>query len=418
MSSIIRNIKGTRDILSNEAVLWQFIESKIHIFFKKYGFSEIKTPTFENTDLFIRSIGNQTDIVSKEMYSWIDQGGNKLTLKPEVTASVIRAFIQHNLGKKNPINKLYYIDSLFRRERPQKGRYRQFKQFGLEVIGSSFPEQDAEVIAIAYNFYKSLGIDDLVLKVNSIGSKETRKIYKKKLFNYLQPHKNKLTKISQKRLETNPLRILDTKIDFEIDIIKDAPRIIDCLDKDEKNHFDETLNFLDNLNINYINDHNLVRGLDYYSRTVFEIQSKKIGAQDALCGGGRYDYLIEDLGGVSTPAIGFAAGIERLILAINIKEKELIQRPDIYIISIIKEALQESFKVAEALRLNNNLTVIIDTLRRSLKAQMKEANKLNVKHVIIIGDEELKNNKVIIKNMDSGNQESIPFKQIESYFKK
>ena len=356
MPTIIKNIKGTKDILSNEAILWQFIESKIHSFFKKYGFSEIKTPAFENTDLFIRSIGNQTDIVSKEMYSWTDQGGNKLTLKPEVTASVVRAYIQHNLGRKNPINKLYYIDSLFRRERPQKGRFRQFEQFGIEVIGSSFPEQDAEVIAIAYNFYKSLGIDELILKVNSIGSKETRKNYKKKLYNYLQPYKNKLTTISQKRLETNPLRILDTKVDFEIDIIKDAPHIVDSLDKNEKRHFDETLSFLDNLNIKYIIDYNLVRGLDYYSKTVFEIQSNKLGAQDALCGGGRYDYLIEELGGKSSPAIGFAAGIERLILALDIPDEKFIQQPDIYIISLGEEATKYSFTIAESLRENKNLT--------------------------------------------------------------
>jgi len=418
MSTIIRNIKGTKDVLLNETLIWQFIESKIHSFLKKYGFHEIKTPAFENTNLFIRSIGEQTDIVAKEMYSWTDQGGNHLTLKPEVTASVARAYIQHSLGKKNPLNKLYYIDSLFRRERPQKGRYRQFHQFGIEVIGSPFPEQDAEVIALAYNFYNFLGVNELVLKVNSIGSKETRITYRKKLHDYLLPYKNKLTKVSQKRLITNPLRILDTKVDFEIEIINKAPHIVDCLSKDDKKHFDQTLNFLDNLNIKYILDHNLVRGLDYYSRTVFEIQSNQLGAQDALCGGGRYDYLIEDLGGKSTPAIGFAAGIERLILALNVKDETLIQRPDIYIITIGEDALQYSLNIAELLRINKEFIVITDTLRRSIKAQMKEANKLNVKYAIIIGDDELKNNQATIKNMDSGKQENIPFDQIEPYFNK
>ena len=214
MTRILNNIKGTKDILSHESPMWQFLESEIHLFFQKFGFSEIRTPAFEYTNLFIRSIGDETDIVSKEMYSWVDQGGNNLTLKPEVTASVARAYIQHNLGRKFAINKLYYIDNLFRRERPQKGRYRQFKQFGVEVIGSEYPEQDAEVISSAYLFYQSLGLKSLNLKLNSIGSQKAREKYKEELHNYLVPYKNKLSKVSQNRLKTNPLRILDTKIDL------------------------------------------------------------------------------------------------------------------------------------------------------------------------------------------------------------
>ena len=317
MSELLKNIKGTRDVLFDENNIWQYLESYIHKFLNKYGFSQIRTPLFENTNLFSRSIGLQTDIVSKEMYSWTDQGGNNLTLKPEVTASVVRAYIQHNLGKKYPINKLYYIDTLFRRERPQKGRYRQFNQFGVEAIGSEHPEQDAEIIALAYNFYKSLNIENLTLKINSIGSTDVRNQYKIALKEYLMPYKNKLSALSQKRLETNPLRILDTKIDFEIEIINNAPHIIDFLNKEDKEHFSKVLSLLDSLSIKYDIDHKLVRGLDYYCRTVFEIQSTKLGSQDALCGGGRYDYLIEELGGKPTPAIGFAAGIERLILSLN-----------------------------------------------------------------------------------------------------
>ena len=417
MSELLKNIKGTRDVLFDENNIWQYLESYIHQFLNKYGFSQIRTPLFENTNLFSRSIGLQTDIVSKEMYSWTDQGGNNLTLKPEVTASVVRAYIQHNLGKKYPINKLYYIDTLFRRERPQKGRYRQFNQFGVEAIGSEHPEQDAEIIALAYNFYKSLNIENLTLKINSIGSTDVRNQYKIALKKYLIPYKNKLSALSQKRLETNPLRILDTKIDFEIEIINNAPHIIDFLNKEDKEHFSKVLSLLDSLSIKYDIDHKLVRGLDYYCRTVFEIQSTKLGSQDALCGGGRYDYLIEELGGQPTPAIGFAAGIERLILSLNQEKLSILKRPNIYIINTEEKNLELSIKITESLR-NNNLIVINDTLRRSLKSQMKDANRLNVLYTIIIGEDEIKSNKATIKNMDKGTQDKVSFDKINSYFLK
>tara|TARA_Y100001968_G_scaffold332668_1_gene391735 strand:+ start:1194 stop:2450 length:1257 start_codon:yes stop_codon:yes gene_type:complete len=417
MSELLKNIKGTRDVLFDENNIWQYLESYIHKFLNKYGFSQIRTPLFENTNLFSRSIGLQTDIVSKEMYSWTDQGGNNLTLKPEVTASVVRAYIQHNLGKKYPINKLYYIDTLFRRERPQKGRYRQFNQFGVEAIGSEHPEQDAEIIALAYNFYKSLNIENLTLKINSIGSADVRNQYKIALKEYLMPYKNKLSALSQKRLETNPLRILDTKIDFEIEIINNAPHIIDFLNKEDKEHFSKVLSLLDSLSIKYDIDHKLVRGLDYYCRTVFEIQSTKLGSQDSLCGGGRYDYLIEDLGGKPTPAIGFAAGIERLILSLNQEKLSIFKRPNIYIINTEEKNLELSIKITESLR-NNNLIVLNDTLRRSLKSQMKDANRLNVLYTIIIGEDEIKSNKATIKNMDKGTQDKVSFDKINSYFLK
>ena len=417
MTRILNNIKGTKDILSHESPMWQFLESEIHLFFQKFGFSEIRTPAFEYTNLFIRSIGDETDIVSKEMYSWVDQGGNNLTLKPEVTASVARAYIQHNLGRKFAINKLYYIDNLFRRERPQKGRYRQFKQFGVEVIGSEYPEQDAEVISSAYLFYQSLGIKSLNLKLNSIGSQKAREKYKEELHNYLVPYKNKLSKVSQNRLKTNPLRILDTKIDFEIEILKNAPHIINFINKEDKQHFNAILEILDKLKIQYTIDYNLVRGLDYYCKTVFEIQNDSLGSQDALCGGGRYDYLIEELGGKSAPAIGFAAGLERLILALNNENVKEVKSPDIFMIVLGDEAIKTSFNLANQLR-KNNLIVIMETLRRSLKSQMKEANKLGSKFAVIIGDDEIKNQKAIIKNMETGNQSDVSFNKINLYFKK
>mgnify|MGYP001270971278 CR=1 FL=1 len=414
---MIKNIKGTKDILPDETPIWQYVENQIHLFFKQFGYSEIRTPKFEDTTLFNRSIGEDTDIVSKEMYSWVDQGGNNLTLKPEVTASVARSLIQHKLAHINKINKLYYIDSLFRRERPQKGRFRQFEQFGIEAIGSDHPEQDVEVISMAYYFYEKIGIENLQLKINSIGSQETRKIYKKALYEFLSDSKESLSDVSKKRLSTNPMRILDTKIDFEIEIIKNAPKIIDFLNPRDKEHFDTILNYLDQLNIKYEIDHLLVRGLDYYSRTVFEIQSDLLGSQSALCGGGRYDYLIEELGGKSTPAIGFAAGLERLIISLNKALSIPNNNPDIYIVSIGSKAIEYAVKLAQNLRFQNNLIVVTDTLRQSLKAQMKEANKLKAHHTIIIGDDEIDKKKLIIKNMDSGNQDEIDFEKVESYFK-
>ena len=352
------------------------------------------------------------------MYSWTDQGGNNLTLKPEVTASVVRSFIQHNLGKINSINKLYYIDSLFRRERPQKGRFRQFEQFGIEALGSNYPEIDAEIISMAYYLYDSFNIKSLKLKINSIGSKNTRLNYKKELKDYLINYKNDLSSISQNRLNSNPLRILDTKIDFEKEIIKDAPKIINYLDSDDKSHFEELLMLLDTMNIQYEIDHNLVRGLDYYTKTVFEIHSDILGSQAALCGGGRYDYLVEELGGDPTPAIGFAAGMERLILSLDAQKNDIFKKPFIYFITLGNGAIKASAKIINSLRIKQNLTVISNSLRKNLKSQMKEANKLNVSYVIILGDDEIKNNSAIIKNMDSGNQESVKLKNIEDFFKK
>ena len=416
MKTVLRNIKGTRDILTDETSVWLYLENYIHNFFKKFGYKEIRTPSFENTELFLRSIGNDTDIVSKEMYSWIDQGDNNLTLRPELTAPVVRSFIQHQLGKQAKSHKLYYLGSLYRRERPQKGRFRQFNQFGIEAFGSQFPEQDAEIISIAYQLYNSLNIKDLELKINSIGSKESRIKYKQALQKYLLQYKHKLTETSKKRLAQNPLRILDTKIDFEIDIIKNAPKIFDFLDNEDKQHFQKVLNILESMKIPYVLDDYLVRGLDYYSRTVFEIQSNSIGSQRALCGGGRYDYLVQELGGDNTPAIGFAAGFERLIMAMNINQESIFKSPDIYIIAMGENAIKFSFNTANELRSKKDLIVITDTLRRSLKSQMKDANRLKVKFAIIIGDNELSDNTVSIKNMSTGKQKNIPIDGIVNYF--
>ncbi len=416
MKEFIRNIKGTKDILPEESSIWIYLENYIHQFFAKFGYKKILLPSFENTDLFLRSIGKETDIVSKEMYSWIDQGNNNLTLRPELTASVVRAYIQHQLGKQQKNHKLYYIGSSYRRERPQKGRFRQFKQFGIEAFGSEFPEQDAEIISIAYLLYDSLGIKNLNLRINSIGSRESRLEYIKKLKEYFSKYENELTSTSKQRLIANPLRILDTKVDFEIELVKTAPKIIDYISDDDKQHFEEMMIILDNLNIPYIIDDYLVRGLDYYSRTVFEIQTNSLGSQNALCGGGRYDYLVEELGGNHTPAIGFAAGLERLILAMDNTNHQFICNPDIYIISMGDKALKKSFKIANDLRITKDLIVINDTLKRSLKAQIKDANRLKARYSIIIGEEEINKNIVSIKNMETGNQEELSIDKIIDYF--
>lgn len=404
---MIRSVKGTHDILPDQTWRWRKVESALHNFMQKYGYQEIRTPAFEKTELFARGIGEETDIVSKEMYSWIDQGGENLTLKPELTAPVVRAFIQHNLGNQSAVNRLYYMDALFRRERPQKGRTRQFHQFGAEVFGSEHPEADAEIIAISYNFFKTLGINNLILKLNSIGSEECRQNFRNELRSYLKPFLSDLTETSQNRFKNNPLRILDTKIEHEKEIIKNTPEISSFLTDDDKSHFEEVKSLLSDLSIPFTIDSQMVRGLDYYTRTTYEITSNALGAQDALCGGGRYDKLVETLGGKPTPAVGFAAGIERLLLALESKTSKLNDEPlQIYIIGIIESARSVCQVLAQELR-DQEFSVATDLLRRSLKSLLREANRNNVKIAIIIGDDELVNNTVQVKNMETGEQTTI-----------
>jgi histidyl-tRNA synthetase len=406
----IRAIKGTQDILPEESIKWQSLEDQIRKITSHYGYKEIRTAAFEKTKLFSRSVGEETDIVSKEMYSWTDQGGEDLTLKPELTASVARAFIQHNLGRINPINKLYYIDALFRRERPQKGRYRQFHQFGVETFGSEHPEIDAEVIALAISIFKSLGLEGLKLNLNSIGSPECRINYRAALQKFLKPHFSELTETSQKRFNDNPLRILDTKASHEIKILEDAPNISDYLTNEDQTHFNEVIEYLDILKIEYKLMPRLVRGLDYYTRTTFEITSSNLGAQNAICGGGRYDGLTEMLGGKPTPGIGFAAGMERVLLSMKSKQSNK-NKVQIYIVSLGEKTRATVIKLAQDLR-NQSLNTEFDLLRRSLKAQLKEANKMNVKYAIIIGDKELESNQLEVKDFLTGNQQKVELNKI------
>jgi len=412
-----RSIKGTYDILPNDADSWQRVETCVREFITRAGYSEIRTPAFEKTELFTRSVGEDSDVVSKEMYSWTDQGGTDITLKPEYTASVIRSYIQHNLGAKSPLTKLYYLDNLFRRERPQKGRYRQFRQYGIEAIGSPHPEQDAEVITIAYELLVELGIKDITLKLNSIGSSECRNEYRQALKDFLQPHLDKLSETSRKRFDSNPMRILDTKIDFEIVLLQDAPTITSFLTLDDANHFDEVQIYLEALDVPFTLDTALVRGLDYYNRTTFEIISSKLGAQDALCGGGRYDKLAETLGGKQIPAVGFAAGLERILIAMDeVDTDQKIQADKIYLIGLGDAVRPTMLKILGEAR-KAGLIMEFDSLRRSIKSQMREANKIGASLAIIIGDKELKDKSVQIKDLKNGQQESIPIDSIISYIK-
>ena len=401
----IQSIKGTKDILPDQSHGWQALKVIIRSTMNNYGYKEIRTPAFERTELFSRGVGEETDIVSKEMYSWTDQGGEKLTLKPDLTAPVVRAFIQHNLREQSPINKLYYIDTLFRRERPQKGRYRQFHQFGIEAFGSENPEIDAEVIAVALAVLNNLGLEGLTLKLNSIGSPECRTLYRQAIRSYLKPYFNDLSEISQRRFDKNPLRILDTKIPHEIEILNDIPNVSDSWTPEDKAHFEELKSLLDAMDIQYSLAPRLVRGLDYYTRTTFEITSSALGAQDALCGGGRYDGLVKTLGGKATPGIGFAAGMERILLAMGNFDSN-INNTQLYIVGLGDTVRPVVVKLAEDLR-QNNIRTNFDPLRRSLKAQMREANKADARYAILIGDQELESGEVELKDLSTGDQEKI-----------
>lgn len=409
----IRSIKGTQDILPDQSHRWQALEATIRNTMDRYGYEEIRTPAFERTELFARGVGEETDIVSKEMYSWTDQGGENLTLKPELTAPVARAFIQHNMGGQSPTNKLYYMDALFRRERPQKGRYRQFHQFGVEAFGSEHPEIDAEVIALAMAVFNGIGLSGLSLKLNSIGSPQCRGDYRDALRDFLTPHLNALSETSQNRFENNPLRILDTKAPHEIEILKDAPNISDCWTEEDKSHFEAVCSLLDAMGISYDLTPNLVRGLDYYTRTTFEITSTALGAQDAICGGGRYDGLVETLGGKSTPGIGFAAGMERILLAMD-DDASTAHDTHIYIVGLGDAVRPTVVQLAESLR-QSGKAVEFDVLRRSMKAQMREANKAGAKYAIIMGDQELEAGQAEVKDLSIGDQQKVALNQLTDH---
>ncbi len=410
---MISKPKGTLDFLPADAFKRLHIEDKLRRIASLFNYKEIRTPAFEKTELFRRGIGEETDIVSKEMYSFND---NEFTLKPEMTAPVIRAYIENSLYNVSPVQKLYYISNMFRHERPQAGRYREFSQFGAEVIGSGDYAADVDLISLGTSFLSDFGLKNLKIKINNIGNLDERRTYIADLKKYLEDYKNHLSSESHKRLFTNPLRILDSKDGKDIEIVKNAPVIFDYLGPDNKSHFGNVLKGLESMGIQYEIDYKLVRGLDYYTSTTFEIASDDLGAQNAVLGGGRYDMLVQQLGGKATPAIGFACGLERLTLVLEANKYEFPEpgNPKIYLVSAGEEAKKKVIVIANELRMKG-IFCETDLLNRSIKAQMKDANRLNAGYVCVIGDDELRSGAVKIKNMAGGDETEIALDNIVNF---
>ncbi|UCH66613.1 MAG: histidine--tRNA ligase [Ignavibacterium sp.] len=416
---MIKAIKGTKDLLPVDSPRWKHLESIVEKVFKTFNYKEIRTPVFEETSLFARGIGEDTDIVGKEMYTFFDMGNTSLTLKPEMTASVVRAYNEHSLGSLQPVTKLYYIASMFRQERPQAGRLRQFNQFGAEAIGSSSPLLDVEMIQMSYNIVTDLGLKDLTIKINSLGVPKSRENYKNLLREYLNDKQHDLSEDSRKRFDTNILRIFDSKSTGDQKILKDAPKLMDHLDDESRADFEIVKEQLEKSHISYEVDPALVRGLDYYTKLTFEIISSSVGAQNALCGGGRYDLLIETLGGKPTPATGFAAGIERILLACENEKSFTVpdESLDIYIVRLDKTLESVVMQFADKLR-KQNLSVDFDYLQRSVKAQMREANKMNAKFTLFVGGDEYEQEMTRLKNMESGKEEKISLNELDKLVSK
>ena len=408
--------RGTQDILPEESYKWQFIEQRLYDIVKAYNYQEIRTPVFEATELFVRGVGGSTDIVNKEMYTFKDKGDRSLTLRPEGTASVARSYIenkmQHNVEQ--PI-KLFYIAPMFRYERKQKGRYRQFVQFGVEAIGVEDPLIDVEVISMLMNIYKSFGLKSLNLKINSIGDMESRGKYNEALVDHFSPRIGEFCEDCQSRIHTNPMRILDCKKDRDHELVKTAPRMYDYLNDESKAYFEAVKSKLEDLNIEFEVDYNLVRGLDYYTHTAFELMSNAegFGAITTLCGGGRYNGLLEMLDGPSETGIGFALSIERLLLAL---EAEGIEIPndkglDLYICTMNDPARSVAASLLHKLR-ERYISADMDYENRKLKAQMKDADRKNARHTIVLGEDELNSESVDLKNMDTGEVSRVSFDEI------
>ncbi|UOR12214.1 histidine--tRNA ligase [Halobacillus amylolyticus] len=415
----MRAPRGTQDILPGTSEKWQYVEQRLIDLSRRYNYKEIRTPIFEHTELFQRGVGDSTDIVQKEMYTFTDRGDRSITLRPEGTASVVRAFVQNKLfGLANQPTKLFYIGPMFRYERPQQGRMRQFVQFGVEALGSNDPAVDAEVMALAMNAYQELGLTSLKLVLNSLGDQESREAHKSALVSHFEPHRDELCSDCQLRLEQNPLRVLDCKKDKDHSAMTTAPSILEYLNDESKSYFKAVQNHLQAMNIDYVIDANLVRGLDYYNHTAFEIMSdaEGFGAITTLSGGGRYNGLVEDIGGPETSGIGFAMSLERLLMAL---EAEGVKLPiedslDCYIVAMGEEAEQEAVRLTQLLR-SNGIQTDKDYLQKKMKGQFKSADRLKAKYVIVLGERELEQNAATVKNMASGEQTELPLDEITGY---
>lgn len=397
MAKSIQSIRGMHDVLPDDSYRWQAFETVICQLMAAYGYREIRMPLVESTDLFCRSIGEVTDIVEKEMYTFEDRNGDRLTLRPEGTASCVRAGIQHGLLH-NQVQRLWYSGPMFRHERPQKGRYRQFHQFGAEVYGIDTPDIDAELILISARLWQKLGLKGVRLELNTLGSNEARAVYKQVLVDYLNGHRDQLDEDSLRRLETNPLRVLDSKNPAMKEMLDQAPALIDHLDDESKQQFDKLRSSLDEVGISYTINPRLVRGLDYYCKTVFEWVTDELGAQGTICAGGRYDGLVEQLGGKATPAIGFALGMERILALLESQQKQPLQTVDVYMILIGAASEIRGLQISENIRdAVPGVKMITHCGGGSVKSQMKKADKSGAAIALIIAEDELENEQVTVK---------------------
>ncbi len=417
MALVTKAIKGTQDTLPAQSIKIQHLEKSALAIAANHGYSEIRTPVFEHTELFQRGVGDTTDVVQKEMYTFEDKGGRSITLRPEGTAGVIRSYLEHGLFNEPQPQKMCYVVSCYRYEKPQAGRLREFHQFGLECVGTAAPASDAEVISVANELFSFLGVRNLQLEINSIGCPKCRTEYRKALQAYFADYTDELCETCLGRLDKNPMRILDCKSPVCSKIAENAPTVLDYLCDDCREHFESVKKYLDAMSIEYVINPKIVRGLDYYTRTVFEFVSKDIGAQGTVCGGGRYDGLVEELGGSPTPALGFAIGLERLMLLLEAQNIEFPKKEtcDLYIATMGEAASLKAAGFATNLR-REGFHVQFDVVGRSLKAQMKFANKIGAKFTVVIGDSEIENNLVNLKNMENGDVTEVSLDDLEDNF--
>lgn len=407
---LIKAVRGTKDIFGDDGVKYDYITRTAQEFFSNYGYSMIKTPIFEETDLFKRGVGEGTDIVEKEMYTFQDRGERSITLRPEGTAAVVRCYLENKIYAKEDVSRFFYAGSMFRYERPQAGRQREFNQIGVEVLGENSPILDAEVISMGYKFLEKIGITDLEVKINSVGAKESRVRYRDKLLEFLGPLKEELCEDCKMRMEKNPLRVLDCKNEKCKELTKDAPIILDSLSEEEKEHYQTVKKYLDIFGIKYTEDSRLVRGLDYYSSTVYEIVTNKLGAQGTVLGGGRYDNLLKQLGDKDIPAFGFAAGVERIMMLLGDEFPK--DEVDYYVAWLGEKTKEKAFEIANILR-NNNKKVVIDYNSKGMNSHMKKANKISPKYVIILGEDELEKEVALVKNFSERTQKEIKLEEIK-----
>ena len=417
MADIIKKIKGTEDIMPKDSYRWIFLEDIMRRQANAYGYKEVRTPVFEQTSLFARGVGETTDVVQKEMYTFSTKGDESITLRPEGTAGAARAFLEHSVQNDGLPSKQYYLTTCYRYEKPQAGRQREFHQFGVEVFGTQNPSADAEVIALVNGLFEVLGLSNIRLEINSIGCPKCRSKYHEKLREYFSRYKDKLCDTCLGRLERNPMRIIDCKSPVCSEIAKDAPKMIDFLCEECAEHFEKVKSYLDVAGVKYEVNPTIVRGLDYYTKTVFEFVSDNIGAQGTVCGGGRYDGLIEELGGQHTPSLGCAMGIERLLLLMESSGVE-IPKPetcDLYIASMGENASLKAFALAEEVR-KSGLSAQCDIVGRGLRPQMKFADKIGAKFSLVIGDNEIDENKAEVKNMETGDKTEVSLQNFAKEF--